>query len=252
MSHEKAFGELRSVLQKTPSLRAWYKVCRILERWPQGSLREVALPYFKANIAHSEWAGARRPAPTRWAQSYLAGEKADYFELIDGFDIEGIAVSPHQIARLVASPITQGLVSISLVEAELSHSALDILFSAHLPALRILDLSKNSLGGAIHELPKASFRAQLEQLRLRDSEFENEDLENLLRERFDHLELLDLRSNRLGEKGIDLLSGNKNLPALRALGLSDNTNIPETCDMGELTNIIYSHFPSAPDDFEVF
>lgn len=252
MSHEQEFGELRSVLQKTPSLRAWYKVCRILERWPEDGLREIALPYFKANIAHSEWASARRPAPMRWAQEWLDGQKHAYFDLIDGFHLEEIELTERQLARLVASPITQELVSLSLVDAKLSHPALDILFSAHFPNLLSLDLSKNDLTTQTNAVAKSSFRGQLNQLAMRHSSLTDEDLDLLLQARFDDLEVLDLRSNALGERAMAKLAETKNTPSLRALGISNNAHIPETCDMSALHNIRYSHFPAAPDDFELY
>ena len=48
------------------------------------------------------------------------------------------------------------------------------------------------------------------------------------------------------------LAETSNLPMLRALGISDNAHIPETCDMSALNNIRHSHFPAAPDDFELY
>jgi len=252
LSHEQEFGELRSVLQKTPSLRAWYKVCRILERWPEEGLREIALPYFKANIAHSEWASARRPAPMRWAQEWLDGQKHAYFDLIDGFHLESVELDARQLARLVASPITQELVSLSLIDAKLSNSALDILFSAHFPNLLSLDLSRNNLSGFMGALAKSSFQGQLDQLSMREGLLDNEDMHFLLEATFDNLELLDLRSNHLGEAAMAKLAETSNLPMLRALGISDNAHIPETCDMSALNNIRHSHFPAAPDDFELY
>ena len=45
MDVSKAFGELRSLLQHAPNLRAWYRVCALMEQWPPDAFEQEVLPY---------------------------------------------------------------------------------------------------------------------------------------------------------------------------------------------------------------
>lgn len=67
------FGELRSLFQRQPSLRAWYRLAQLIEQLTEPAWADQHLPYILSQLSRPGWSSMPRPAPRRWCEALLDG-----------------------------------------------------------------------------------------------------------------------------------------------------------------------------------
>ncbi|MEO1269302.1 MAG: WD40 repeat domain-containing protein, partial [Myxococcota bacterium] len=95
---QEMLAQLREVLHRTPSWRAWFDLCRILDGWPDDEARRLALDYIAEHQERRGWPEPLRRPPLKG----LAALEARFSSLLDRLDAE---VTPHAreaVARSVA------------------------------------------------------------------------------------------------------------------------------------------------------
>lgn len=111
MSQEdRLFGELRSLFQRQPSQRAWYRLAQLASAWPIESWSDRGAPYILGHLAHAPWELMERPCPRAWAEALARGEQVHpAIELVTSLSMDrgsGYGVpAPVWRAALCARPL---------------------------------------------------------------------------------------------------------------------------------------------------
>ena len=152
MIRSELFGEIRSVVQCTPSAVLWQSLCELVERWPREQFTTELLPYLCANLV--AWPSSLKVAPQRWIDTILAGKVSPYCHLVESLDVSDQRLSTSELKCLVTAQELNGL--------------------------RILNLSKNVLGSEGATLLSAQANwSQLEALELNDCELGDDGITTL-------------------------------------------------------------------------
>jgi len=64
-------GELRSLFQRQPSLRAWYRLAQLTEQLTEPAWTDQHRPYILSQLSRPGWAAMPRPAPRRGCEALL-------------------------------------------------------------------------------------------------------------------------------------------------------------------------------------
>lgn len=225
------FGELRSLTHADrPTEQQWELLCAMIERWPEPSRSEVAIPYCLDQLAR--WPQQlRKPSPLM-RDALIRGEPSPALALCERLQLGFDYFRPGQ--RLTNAALT------SLVQSR---------FAAHITHLQ---LSSQPLGdGALRAIACSPFMASLQSLRLDFTcvtsagvkalatshtlthlshvVLSNLDLGDEVGEVFQgwsarsRLRTLDLSSNALTDRAASKLASSPALAALRELDLRFNT-----------------------------
>jgi hypothetical protein len=133
-----AFGDLRSLLNREPSVQAWQLTCALLENMSGAELEDVALPYAAAHT--TRWPAHLCRAPRLWLERALAGthepRMAVVRAIIGHFELGSVSA-----ARLAASTAHAPIEAFHVTISGLDDDALVALQdAAWWPALRALVL----------------------------------------------------------------------------------------------------------------
>ena len=248
MSASDAFGDLRSLLNREPSIQAWQLTCALLENMSGGELEDVALPYAAAHT--TRWPAHLCRAPKLWLERALGGvhepRMAVARAIIGHFDVdEALAAT---LARTTAHAPVEAL---HLTVCRLADRALEVLLDAPWGAhLGSLIVSSTQVGSsALRVLIERDHARQLHTLDLSNTQDDAQRWQLMAQhaERLPALRIFGARSASLGDalcvpmNEADVLSGCERLylakcdltarsvellgqraPALRALALEDN------------------------------
>ena len=207
------FGELRSLLQRPPSIGVWARLCRVVESWDEGEFIIKALPYVLDHLDQG-WPDALRRAPQHWVDAVLCGESRERpWEMVRSIEIRAL-------------PLDE-LVALESTPAE-GDEALDLFVRsgalAHARSLFVTDLGITDAGlGSLLRRPEIE---GVRALSLQGNHLGASGVFALAHStHVSELERLDLRSNHWGgyEEAIIQLARSRHLRALRSLDLE--------CDM---------------------
>ena len=239
MDVSKAFGELRSLLQHAPNLRAWYRVCALMEQWPPDAFEQEVLPYIQTYIARPPWSSQPRLAPTRWVLDVIDGHPMPYLLMasdimirrheLTSSHIEILGRCAHllHIEQLRFEHVTIGPSDLKATLSALGAlNNLPVLFGLHFKGLAFTPSTLDGLlrGGLLD-------RVQL--LTMRAASFDRQTLDVLIQTRtLDALRELDVRDHDLGDTQTQHLITHITgvCPRLLRLGIScsSNASSPQT------------------------
>ncbi len=228
-------GQLRFLLYRAPGGDAWGALCRELERWPIDGQTEMLCSYAQELL--EAWPDDIRQIPEDWIVHLEEGRQVPWWTLCRCFRTRVLHREVKSIRVVSTLPVMGAVTWLDLSEKELAVKAWNALWSgrylsqvhtvqgvnagvssrrvghlcrASLPALKVLDLSRNALrasGVRILASPDVERWPHLRTVRLVACQLNAKAIEALaqapwLRE----LELLDLSPNKLGNKGIAQLA----------------------------------------------
>ncbi len=199
------FGEIRSILQQTPSPEAWEALCDqiALWSWPHyETFEQQILPYLLHHL--ESWPDALRGAPDRWRPGLLRAAPMPWAPMIRALDASAQGFSVADMETLTMAPV--------------------------LPHLTALDLSQNRFGAAgLQRLMQSRKLRGLRSLRLADVSLGVDGALPLLdADALPRLDTLDMSNTGINSRTLDALGGlnlrarEEPLPALRALVLDRN------------------------------
>lgn len=238
------FGELRSLLQESPSAALWERLCAHLDLWPQDALAEVAIPYAADHLAR--WPDAlERPAPVAWLTPlvapvqlanalHLRGEDAQLIEgaldmtllrRVHTLAITGGESAGRALLRASNSALLGQIAHLRVPVCGLDDYAMRSLMrrGPHMP-LRSLDLSLNLLADrGLSPLTWSHHCNDITTLDLSGNAITADGVRALLRSAFlTNLTHLTLRGARIDDAGAALLAAEPNLARLTHIDLSHN------------------------------
>lgn len=246
------FGELRSLLAKPPSARAFAQLCGLVG---DGGLSQEVLTYLQSSL--SRWPDdLRRAVPERWITPLLQSTPPPGVVLCTSLTIEeeehGIhwhnidaltgapeltnlrhlhlarhRMGQHLITHLVDAPALAKIDHLELVDQEVGElGVLSILTSPHLGNMRHLNLQGNDLTSSdLEDLQDLSLRT-LDTWTLSTNELGDEGAALLAKTpSMAQLHALQLDENELEDPGVRALAASSHLSGLTHLNLSNNFNL---------------------------
>lgn len=172
-SRDQKFGELRSLLQQTPSEESWEQLGVLLGNWKlDDHFREVVLPYARELLAG--WPEELKIAPPAWAKGLTKKTKkpAPLMELASGLQMRASRVGKKGVEYLSQSPEIAHITYLDLSNNGLQNDGgVSLANSPHLTNLKTLILTNAKIGnrGAIAIANNPRF-ASLEELDLTGNE----------------------------------------------------------------------------------
>lgn len=239
MDISKTFGELRSLLQHAPNLRAWYCVCALMEQWPPDAFEQEVLPYIQTYIARPPWSKQSRLAPTRWVLDVIDGHPMPYLLMASDIMIRRHEITSSHLETLrrceylgCIEQLRFEHVTINPTDLKATLSTLGVmdnlpmLFGLH---FKDLALTPSTLNGLL----QGSLVDQVQLLSLRATSFDRQTLDVLIQTRtLDALRELDIRDHNLGDTQTQYLIKHiaATCPRLLRLGIacSSNASSPQT------------------------
>lgn len=233
MDVSKAFGELRSLLQHAPNLRAWYRVCALMEQWPPDVFEQEVLPYIQTYIARPPWSAQPRLAPTRWVLDVIDGHPMPYLLMasdimirrheITSSHLETLGRCAHlsHIEQLRFEHVTIEPTDLKATLSTLgAMTNLPMMFGLHFKGLA---LTPSTLDGLL----QGRLLDNVQLLSLCAASFDRQTLDVLIQTRtFEALRELDVRDHGLGDRQTQYLIKHitKACPRLLRLGVSCSSN----------------------------
>lgn len=145
------FGEVRSLLQQTPSAEVWAELVKQLDKFTiDAQFRETIFPYLEEYLGR--WPeDVRRMAPAKWVKPLLkkAPGAAPLVPLCNGADLSSSRIGPATTAYLAGSEALGHLLYLDLSNNGLkSDGARHLASSKHLTNLRVLLLTNCKVGNS--------------------------------------------------------------------------------------------------------
>ncbi len=208
------FGDIRSILQDTPTIRVWGKLCELLEEWEdEGELEDKIFPYVNELVA--DWDDRLRVAPAYWVEPLLEGEHVPHFAICRTLDLRCLGIVLEDIELLSESPELKHIHRLNLAYNGLQNEGTCLLMaSPMISGLRMLDLAGNSVEtDGIQAISESAHLKKLEELDLTGN-WVNDAGATYLAESttLPKLERLILRGNPIHESGALALSCSHYLP----------------------------------------
>lgn len=187
------FGELRSLLQQTPSAHGWERLKELLARWPEPERQQSALPYVQDHLRRPPWSSLEAGLGVDWLTSLNRGE-------LDG--------------ALLSLPARVDAAAVNMDVFQAQHWS-----RGEWSRVRHLNLRHAERPAAVlMALSQASWPA-LESLDLRACSLDDEALAALARWKMPKLKSLDIGFNAFGEAGLMALAGSSFWPSLESFSL---------------------------------
>lgn len=225
------FGELRSILQHTPSLRAWYRVCELVESWPPGAFEQEVFPYIQSYIQRPPWTDQPRLAPTRWLIACFQSEKIPYFLMATDLLIRKHPLSPQNLKHLGQSPYLLRIEHLGLDQIQSSDNQNAILSQLcameNTPAL--YSLSFKSIPWSFTKtqiIQDSQIGQQLTRLTINNAELTSEMVKQLLQtNNLSTINMLDLRHNQVQIQALDSILDivSTHFPNMTRFGISSSS-----------------------------
>jgi hypothetical protein len=168
MSASDTFGELRSLLNREPSVQAWQLTCALLENMSGAELEDVALPYAAAHT--TRWPAHLCRAPKLWLERAMGGAHEPRMAVVRAI-IGHLDVSEAQAATLARTTAHAPIEALHLTGCSLPDRALEVLLDAPWGArLGSLIVSSTQVGSsALRVLIERDHARQLHTLDLSDT-----------------------------------------------------------------------------------
>lgn len=223
-SADDAPERLRALLASPPSVDGWLDLCRLVLAWPAATVGEV--PIAQMDSALASWPLELRHLYSDWSRFGHDGDVGPLGRLVRWLSISRrSADADRHLARVAASANLENLQRLTISHSEVHASGLSSLAcSTTLNSLRELELDGLCIEVEdLEALAHSSLSSRLSSLRITGCDLDGSKLVDwILAAQLAHLELLDLRGNRLRDSDVDTLSRWSRFSALRALDISHN------------------------------
>lgn len=139
------FGEVRSLMQRTPDEDSWEQLCALVELWPRDLLEAEVMPYLERHL--SRWADVHRMMPWPWVERMMRGQHIPALGLVKTLDLRSRRLRPDQLDRIFVGDWTDALTQLYMSSAALTADEL-IKLAQHgrWSKLEVLSLDQNTLG----------------------------------------------------------------------------------------------------------
>jgi len=224
-----SFGELRSILQRSPTEAGWKDLCRWCDEQPPEALREHTLPYALSHLGR--WPKPLRAAPRRWVERCVDGEALPQLALVTRVTYSGVANIPQddedfgEVFEAAMSRDPRAQIAMMILSRHLDASDLLALCGeealGHLVVLELRGHQFGDEGAAVFR--RAVHLSALEHLDLSGNLIHDHGAELLSLAPFmPRLEVLRLGHNAIGDAGCAALATRSGFEGLRELDLSEN------------------------------
>lgn len=187
------FGELRSVLQRSPSTSTWNHLCELLD---ETAPRDELVAYLDDHL--SRWPDMLREAPATWCVRALEGQTVPWWSTVRAVRL--LQPTNATIKTFFKSVDVSQITSLTLENERPKRG------------------SGRSKSGLVKELTKAGPLPNLKRVELRIGNFGVKSAELLAKAKnLTGLEALEFHSAQLEEEGFRALAGSKTLPPLKSL-----------------------------------
>lgn len=216
-----SFGDMRALAQQPASSTLWKRLCQEIERWPDAKERDERLiPYLAGALRH--WPDELLVAPHAWVQQFLSNHPTPYLYIARHLEIQGLWLDRARARRLTHAPQLANIRVLTLHGSRQAPQLLAELLaqSSWVPTLHTLRLHHNAIGIEREDLLESLGRLErLEHLELVHMSLDGQDARALLQAPIAaQLRTLDLSHNALGAHAMEVLQ-DVSLPRLEALGL---------------------------------
>ncbi len=172
-TRDEKFGELRSLLQQTPSEEAWARLCALLEAWKLDEhFHEVVLPYAATGL--ERWPEDLKIGPASWVKPLLRKTKkpAPLVALATGLNLRASRIGAKTVEYLAAAPEVEHITYLDLSRNGLKNAgAITLANSPYLKNLKVLLLAGTNLKDeGAREIAHSANLANLDELDLSDSQ----------------------------------------------------------------------------------
>ncbi len=206
------FGEVRSLVQESPSEEAWGRLCALLD----GRADEGTLGYVRDHI--ERWPDRLRALPEGWLARAVRRERDARLGLVRGGRVVGM--TPRELEAVLGHPDLSGLTWLSVVASKMGDTGAKALAGAAPIGLTRLEVSGCRVGDAgVKALAGSGRLSGLEELDLSGNRVRLEGVRALARASWPGLKRLDLRRNPLGARSARVLASSTGLGGLERLEL---------------------------------
>ena len=208
MAQAPDFGDLRSLLNTSPTPQAWEQLCLWLEDWTSEQQTQRVHAYISAYL--NQWPDRDRRVPKRWIQLLVKGDTPlPWLSICRTLNLRGFRAKEIRGYRQALSDVwfdilkRPHLEDISILDVgSNAFTTKDIermLHDSTLKNVNTLELQRNPLTNDVSELLKTPhrFESTIETLGLRHTSLEDDALRPIPLERWTALRALDLYGNDL-------------------------------------------------------
>ena len=213
MSQAPDFGDLRSLLNTSPTPQAWEQLCSWLEEWTSEAQRQRIDAYIASYL--KQWPDEARRIPKRWLKHLASGDaelpwlsvcRTVYLRGFRGREMRQYNKNLSDTwLRILRHP---GMRNIRVVDLGSNGLGVEdvhaLVHSSGIEGLEVLELQRNPLGDdlALKLQPPHPFEPTLHTLGLRHTELSEETLRKLPLHRWTALKHLDLYGNDLTDPSL--------------------------------------------------
>ncbi len=218
-----SFGEIRSILQASPSTQAWQRITQIIDQTPEDACSHTLLPYIKAHI--SQWPTHLLHTPRHWIEALFAHDPPEHTSLVRTLNLSQRGLSDRDIKIMCDHASLRQIQHLDISHNWLMKQGVKYLCaSPHTHALVTLDLSYNQLGDAgVSEFSQSNSLNNLASLSLARNDLSVQSLEEVSRANFSSsIEHIDLSNNWIRFDPNTPLALHHEFTALTHLSLASN------------------------------
>ena len=194
------FGEIRTLLSERPSVRAWKRLCKMIDTLPVEECNQMVIPYIRHHLEISpRWERLTRNPPEHWLKRFKENKEFfPAFSIISHLHLSMYGEEITELLKLLVDSTDLNLLRMLHLETQMKNKGLLQLCEGEhlLQRLRGLNLTYNQLTA-----PSAEHLASLSSL--------------------EGLELLDLSHNKIKDAGVKALVESEHLRGLKWLNLTD-------------------------------
>ena len=217
------FGDIRATVQQTASVEAWFKLCKLIEKWPQQDRLEAeVIPYVQAHTV--DWPDRMRVVPDRWLEAWLDESLGPIASLMRRMFLGSKLRKGVTLDRFLEVSNNRHLTQLDLGWNQLNQDDFRILARAdYLENLTHLGLRGNHPRDAgVHLLSEAEWFERIEWLDLSTCAVTSDGARALAESNLSRIEHLDVSRNKLGASGLRTLLNANWMPRVRTLMLQGN------------------------------
>lgn len=217
------FGDIRATVQQTASVEAWFKLCKLIEKWPQQDRLEAeVIPYVQSHTVG--WPDRMRVVPDRWLEAWLEESLGPIASLMRRMFLGSKLRKGVTLERFLRVSNNRHLTQLDLGWNQLIQDDFRLLGRAdHLENLTHLGLRGNlPMDGGVHLLSEAEWFTRIQWLDLSTCRVGADGARAIARSELSRIEHLDVSRNKLGASGLGLLLSADWIPRVDTLMLQGN------------------------------
>lgn len=100
---ERAFGDIRALLQRPPSVKSWSKLCKLVGVFEQDRWTEQLHPYIAGHLR--AWPDYLRVTPAAWAKKITRGQPVPHASMCTHLDLSGRDITAASVAHVEDSAV---------------------------------------------------------------------------------------------------------------------------------------------------